>query len=76
VIVVVRTSTSAFIALSAVCTHQGFEVNLPANGIIVCPGHGSRFNASTGAVVQGPAGTALPKFTATYDVNAQTVTIG
>ena len=75
-IVVVRVSDSAFIALAAQCTHQGTEVNLPSGNIIVCPNHGSQFNASTGSVVQGPAGAPLPSFTATYDPDKNTVTIG
>jgi Rieske Fe-S protein len=40
---------------SATCTHQGCTVDAVKNGTISCPCHGSQFNASTGAVVQGPA---------------------
>jgi Rieske Fe-S protein len=40
---------------SATCTHQGCKVSGVSNGRIHCPCHGSAFNASTGAVVQGPA---------------------
>jgi Rieske Fe-S protein len=40
---------------SATCTHQGCKVSGVSNGRIQCPCHGSAFNASTGAVVQGPA---------------------
>jgi Rieske Fe-S protein len=40
---------------SATCTHQGCKVSSVKNGTIQCPCHGSQFNASTGAVVQGPA---------------------
>jgi Rieske Fe-S protein len=40
---------------SATCTHQGCMVTSVRNGTIHCPCHGSAFNASTGAVVQGPA---------------------
>lgn len=74
-IIVVRTSDTAFIALSATCTHQGTEVNLPSNGVIICPGHGSRFNPNSGAVVQGPAASPLPTFSAAYDAAKNTVTI-
>jgi Rieske Fe-S protein len=42
-------------AYDAHCTHQGFIVNPPKNGRIVCPNHGSAFQASDGGVVQGPA---------------------
>ena len=42
-------------AFDPTCPHQGFTVNPPLGGIIVCPGHGSTFDASTGAVKTGPA---------------------
>lgn len=74
-IIVVRTSNTTFIALSATCTHQGSEVNLPSDGVIVCPNHGSRFNPNTGAVMQGPAASPLPVFAAVYDAAKNSVTI-
>lgn len=76
VIIVVRTGDAAFVALSAICTHQGSEVGLPDKNVITCPNHGSRFNATTGSVINGPASSPLPKFTATYDAQHNTVTIG
>ncbi|MEW5798406.1 MAG: Rieske 2Fe-2S domain-containing protein [Bacteroidota bacterium] len=76
VIIVVRTGDASFIALSAICTHQGSEVGLPEKNVITCPNHGSRFNATNGSVVNGPATSPLPTFTATYDANKNTVTIG
>lgn len=45
---------------SAVCTHQGCLVGSVENNEIVCPCHGSTFSATDGAVIQGPATTALP----------------
>ncbi len=45
---------------SAICTHQGCTVSSVAHGTIDCPCHGSRFNAMTGAVAQGPATRSLP----------------
>jgi Rieske Fe-S protein len=45
---------------SATCTHQGCKVDDVKNGRITCPCHGSAFDASTGAVVQGPATRPLP----------------
>jgi Rieske Fe-S protein len=76
VIIVIRTSDQTFAALSAQCTHQGSEVNLPTNNVIVCPSHGSRFNAATGGVIQGPAASPLTKFSATFNATNNTVTIG
>ena len=40
---------------TAVCTHQGCLVAGVQDGEIRCPCHGSAFDASTGAVVRGPA---------------------
>jgi Rieske Fe-S protein len=47
-------------AFSSTCTHQGCAVNRVSDGKVFCPCHGSVFNAATGAVVQGPAGSPLP----------------
>lgn len=44
---------------SSVCTHKGGRV-APAGADARCPLHGSVFNATTGAVVKGPATEALP----------------
>jgi Rieske Fe-S protein len=46
---------------SAVCTHQGCTVGSVGAGAIVCPCHGSRFDAETGAVIAGPASQPLPE---------------
>jgi Rieske Fe-S protein len=62
---VIRTSATAATALDRTCTHQGCEVGpFQSNGIATCPCHGSQFNAS-GGVVNGPATSALKKYTAT-----------
>ena len=47
-------------AFSATCTHQGCIVSGVTDGEIHCPCHGSAFDASTGAVVTGPATRPLP----------------
>jgi Rieske Fe-S protein len=46
-------------AFSAICTHQGCLVSSVANGKITCPCHGSTFDATTGAVLGGPAAAPL-----------------
>ncbi|WP_410669250.1 ubiquinol-cytochrome c reductase iron-sulfur subunit [Amycolatopsis sp. cmx-4-68] len=58
-VIVARTSESAVAAFSAVCTHQGCAV-APKGADLVCPCHGSVFNALTGEVKQGPAKKPLP----------------
>lgn len=58
-VIVSRTSDSAVAAFSAICTHQGCTV-APKGADLVCPCHGSVFNALTGEVKQGPANKPLP----------------
>ncbi|MFI1967604.1 FeS-binding protein [Streptomyces cinnamoneus] len=47
-------------AFSAVCTHAGCVVDKIEDGKVNCPCHGSKFDAQTGKVLQGPAGAPLP----------------
>ncbi|HWC34545.1 MAG TPA: TQO small subunit DoxD [Mycobacteriales bacterium] len=50
-----RPSASKVAAFSAVCTHAGCAVSFDAaNNEFLCPCHGGRYSASTGAVVAGP----------------------
>jgi Rieske Fe-S protein len=58
-VVVTKDATGTVRGFSATCTHQGCTVSSVDNGAISCPCHGSRFDAATGAVVQGPATRAL-----------------
>jgi nitrite reductase/ring-hydroxylating ferredoxin subunit len=48
-----RTSTGELHGFSAVWTHRGCTVDAVADGTIDCPWHGSRFDATTGAVRAG-----------------------
>jgi Rieske Fe-S protein len=59
-IVLTRGSDDVVHGFSAICTHQGCPVSSVAAGAIVCPCHGSRFDAATGAVLTGPATRPLP----------------
>ena len=59
-VVVTKDTAGAVHAFSATCTHQGCTVSSVSGGTINCPCHGSRFDATTGAVVQGPASRPLP----------------
>lgn len=52
--IVIRQSSGRLVAHSAVCPHAGCTVDYQG-GQIVCPCHGSVFNAQTGAVITGPA---------------------
>jgi Rieske Fe-S protein len=59
-VVVTQPTKGVFKAFSAICTHVGCLCNQVADGTIDCPCHGSKFKISNGAVVAGPAPSALP----------------
>ncbi|WP_426520949.1 ubiquinol-cytochrome c reductase iron-sulfur subunit [Diaminobutyricibacter sp. McL0618] len=71
-IVVAQPTAGKVVAFSAICTHAGCTV-APAGKEFDCPCHGSRYDASTGAVIQGPAPSPLTKLTATVSGNTVTV---
>jgi len=59
----VHVNAGTFAAFSRTCTHAGCKVNVSTSGTeFDCPCHQSRFNASTGAVIAGPAPRALDTF--------------
>lgn len=54
--IVVQPTSGQFVAYDAVCPHAGCTVGYyAANDVFVCPCHGSEFQVSTGAVMNGPA---------------------
>lgn len=58
-VIVARMLTGGFIAVASACTHAGTAVNYEASANrFHCPNHGSNFS-ETGAVVNGPASSAL-----------------
>ena len=54
-VVLVRGEGEEVRAFSSTCTHQGCPVSEVSGGRIICPCHGSAFDAATGEVVAGPA---------------------
>lgn len=74
-VIVIRISETEVAAFSSRCTHAGCEIDLPLDGIMVCPGpcgHGSQFNLS-GENVGGPAPSPLGKIQAVLEGNQITL---
>ena len=59
-VVLTRDASGGVQGRSATCTHQGCSVLAPHGGKVVCPCHGSEFDAATGRVLRGPATQPLP----------------
>lgn len=57
-VAVAQPTEGQFVAFSALCTHEGCALSA-AEAELDCPCHGSRFDALTGEVLQGPATEAL-----------------
>jgi Rieske Fe-S protein len=62
---VARTGPSAFVALSAACSHEACLITDAEADSYVCPCHGSHFDVR-GAVETGPAEVPLLEMTATF----------
>ena len=58
-IIISRPTATTVAGFSAICTHQGCAV-APAGKQLDCPCHGSVFDVTTGAVLNGPASRPLP----------------
>ena len=70
--IVIHPNAGTFVAFDAVCPHAGCTVGYDSGQkLIVCPCHGSQFNASTGAVEVGPASTGLKKLAVAEGPNGQ-----
>ena len=52
--------SGGFRAFDAVCTHAGCTVEYSQGVGFVCPCHGGRYDAETGAVIAGPPPAPLP----------------
>ena len=54
-VIIARTNSGDFLAVSAACTHQGTNVRYySSSNNFICPNHGAKYD-STGKVTQGPA---------------------
>jgi cytochrome b6-f complex iron-sulfur subunit len=61
-IIIARTLTNEFLAVSSICTHQQVTLDFEAsNNRFYCSGHGSTFS-TTGAVINGPAAAPLKQY--------------
>ena len=56
-------SASGVVAFEPRCTHQGYQLEVAGNDWY-CDYHGSRFVGESGAVITGPARTALRRYSA------------
>lgn len=75
-VIVARSQDKAtFFAVQSNCTHQGTEVVFQGNNNqFFCPNHSSRFQ-TTGAVINGPATSALKRYNTSFDASANTIRI-
>jgi Rieske Fe-S protein len=72
---VVTRTAAGVVAFSRTCTHAGAFVSPGASGRLTCSAHGSVFNASTGAVIEGPAEIALTQYKASERSGAIYITL-
>ena len=70
---VARTAQNAFVALSAICTHQTCTITGFGNQTYVCPCHGSTFDTS-GHVLGGPAPAPLHQYPTSFAGGVLTIT--
>ena len=69
-----RTSTSAFQAIDAVCSHESCTVTDAEGSTYVCPCHGSRYDRG-GHVLAGPAKASLRQFPTTFTNGVVTIAL-
>jgi cytochrome b6-f complex iron-sulfur subunit len=73
-VIVAKTLSGSFIAVSAACTHEGTTIQFQSsNNNFRCPNHGAVFSTS-GAVVNGPATKALTQYKTTLTGTSLRVT--
>ena len=75
-IIILRTGDASFVAFSARCTHKGGEIEYDEDAHnFHCPKHGSRFDKTTGDVVNGPADDPLTPYPARGSAEAVIISI-
>lgn len=60
-VVVSRDANGTLKAYSTICTHGRCPINKLEGTKLICPCHGSEFDATTGQVVRSPASVPLPE---------------
>lgn len=73
-LLIAHTAANTFIAVSAICPHQGCLITGFSGGSYVCPCHGSMFTTS-GQVTRGPAGSGLPQYATSAANNEVIITL-
>jgi nitrite reductase/ring-hydroxylating ferredoxin subunit len=74
-ILIVRTSATAFQAVTDTCTHAGCAVGyVPSRKRIRCPCHGSEYQVD-GTVLLGPASRPLKQYATAHDADTNVLTI-
>ena len=71
--IIIHTAGDDYRAFTSICTHEQCTVGDFRNGRIVCPCHGSQYDAS-GQVVVGPATQRLREFAVAMDAGTQKLT--
>jgi nitrite reductase/ring-hydroxylating ferredoxin subunit len=76
-ILITQPRAGVFRAFTNTCTHQGAQLGSQkiTSGRVMCKQHGATFDASTGAVLGGPAPKALTRYTASSSGSYIYVTI-
>ena len=74
-IIIARTTTGTFLAVSSSCTHEGVTLGYDkAGNQFVCPRHNSQFT-SNGTVISGPAPSNLKQYQTTLSGTTLTVIV-
>ncbi len=73
-IAVARTAADTYVAVTMICTHQGYRPIEIVGGRFICPNHGAEFSA-TGTWTGGQPTSNLRQYSVALDTVAGTLTI-